>query len=125
MPNSKLKAILSEKCPRCRQGDIFIDKALSTHFARTYEFCPHCGVRYEQEPSFFTGAMYFSYGFSVGIFLASGLLVYFINPKAEALAYILTTVFFTLLLIPFNFRYARVLLLYLISGIRYEKELNV
>jgi uncharacterized protein (DUF983 family) len=96
----------------------------SSKFAATHENCPVCGVRYEREPSFFTGAMYISYAISVGIFLTSGLLVYLIDHNASALAYILTTIFFTLILIPLNFRYSRVLLLYLISGIKYAPELD-
>jgi hypothetical protein len=32
------------------------------------ERCHHCGLRYEQEPSFFSGAMYVSYALQVAWF---------------------------------------------------------
>lgn len=32
------------------------------------ERCHHCGLRYEQEPSFFSGAMYVSYALQVALF---------------------------------------------------------
>jgi uncharacterized protein (DUF983 family) len=36
-----------------------------------HEHCPHCGLRYEIEPSFFYGSMYVSYGYSVALFVAT------------------------------------------------------
>ena len=35
--------------------------------ARMHKTCSNCGIRYEKDPSFFTGAMYVSYAFSVAI----------------------------------------------------------
>jgi Protein of unknown function (DUF983) len=31
------------------------------------EFCPQCGLRFEREPGYFLGAMYFSYVLSIPI----------------------------------------------------------
>lgn len=36
-----------------------------------HENCPQCELRYEVEPSFFYGAMYVSYGYSVALFVAT------------------------------------------------------
>jgi uncharacterized protein (DUF983 family) len=47
-------------CPRCRQGPIF-RKPLWRGFLATYDRCPVCGLKYEREPGYFLGAMYFSY----------------------------------------------------------------
>ena len=32
------------------------------------ELCPACGLRFEQEPGYFVGAMYFSYAMAVPIY---------------------------------------------------------
>jgi uncharacterized protein (DUF983 family) len=36
-----------------------------------HENCSHCGLHYQIEPSFFYGAMYVSYGLTVGIGVAA------------------------------------------------------
>ena len=50
-----LLAIALRRCPRCRRGRIF--HAL---LAMNRE-CPVCGLVFEREPGYFTGAMYASY----------------------------------------------------------------
>jgi uncharacterized protein (DUF983 family) len=65
---NRLYSILNYKCPRCHQGNLFIGKAYSKHLAHMPEQCTSCGLRYEREPSFFTGAMYVSYALQVALF---------------------------------------------------------
>ncbi len=70
---TKLHSILNMSCPRCQEGEVFEEKnpyKLGTLF-KMHENCPHCGLRYEVEPSFFYGAMYVSYGYSVALFVAT------------------------------------------------------
>ena len=43
----------------------------STKFADMHKNCPCCGQDLEQEPGYYYGAMYVSFGFNVGIFLVS------------------------------------------------------
>jgi len=38
--------------------------------------CPSCGLRFEREPGYFTGAMYFSYAFAVPIIAAITLILW-------------------------------------------------
>jgi uncharacterized protein (DUF983 family) len=38
---------------------------------KMHENCSHCGLHYQIEPSFFYGAMYVSYGLTVGIGVAA------------------------------------------------------
>jgi uncharacterized protein (DUF983 family) len=45
-----LAAIVQLRCPRCLQGQVF-----ATLF-RMHEQCPVCGLRFEREPGYFTGA---------------------------------------------------------------------
>jgi uncharacterized protein (DUF983 family) len=52
-------AVVQQRCPRCLQGQVF-----ATLF-RMHEQCPVCGLRFEREPGYFTGAMYLSYGVAI------------------------------------------------------------
>ena len=87
-----------------------------------YTFCPHCGQRYENEPGFFMGAAYVSYALSTGIVLVTAIVLFQFFGDPSPFVYIGMSVGLILLLAPFNFRIARVLYIYLFSGIRYEEN---
>ena len=55
----RLTAVARQRCPRCLQGQVF-----ATLF-RMHEQCPVCGLRFEREPGYFTGAMSLSDGLAV------------------------------------------------------------
>jgi len=61
---SALKAMARQACPRCRKGPIF-RASLWRGYLAMYERCPVCGLKYEREPGYFLGAMYFSYALSI------------------------------------------------------------
>ncbi|MEE9350140.1 MAG: DUF983 domain-containing protein [Flavobacteriaceae bacterium] len=70
---SKLYSIFKYKCPKCHEGDFYIDKnpfnlkkILSIH-----DTCDKCNLNYMIEPSFYHGAMYVSYGLSVATSIAT------------------------------------------------------
>jgi hypothetical protein len=44
-----------------------------------YECCPLCGLRYEREPGYFLGAMYFSYFLSIPPVLALVLVIWHVS----------------------------------------------
>ena len=70
---TKLYSILFNKCPRCHEGDFMKEKnmfKLNKAF-QMHEHCSKCGLKYMMEPSFFYGAMYVSYGLTVGISVAT------------------------------------------------------
>ncbi len=76
--------------------------------------CAKCDLRYEKEPGNFYGAMYVSYGFSTAIFLVTAFVLHqFFNDPPIAV-YLITILAVALLLFPVNFRYSRVIFLYLI-----------
>jgi len=104
---TKLYSVVHEKCPRCQDGDLFITSPLNLRkFTQMPESCPHCGLRFEMEPSFFFGSMYVSYAFQVAILVATYLsLRLTINPSAWI--YVLTAVVATLVTLPFSFRVSR------------------
>jgi uncharacterized protein (DUF983 family) len=119
MPVSYLKAALDGRCPRCREGQVFRHSPLNlTKFSVMNEFCPHCGVRLEPEPGFYQGAMYVGYGFTVGFLIMMSILFYLFLPGRSEWLYIGIFVGFMTLFIPFNYRYSRILYLYLFGGLQ-------
>lgn len=113
---SKTTAFIKAKCPKCRKGNIFTGTMYGFNVQRTNEFCPHCGVRFEVEPGYFYAAMYVSYAMNVSETVAMGILTYMFSGGSESAGlYILVLLLGTLVLAPFNFRYSRLILLYLMS----------
>lgn len=56
-----IKSVINYKCPRCRQGDLYvkpfdIKKPLAMH-----DNCSVCNQKYEPEPGYYFGAMFISY----------------------------------------------------------------
>ena len=121
---SKLYSILTGTCPKCQNESMYVDKNLFnlSKIFEMHERCSHCGTKYKIEPSFFFGAMYVSYAFTVGIMLVGGFVIYNFFGDPEPLGYIIPIVLISLLFVPFNFRISRVLLLYLFSGISYKSQ---
>jgi uncharacterized protein (DUF983 family) len=70
------------------------------------EKCSVCGLRYEQEPSFFSGAMYVSYALQVALFTTVyvALRVLF-NPEMET--YMYAVIGATVVLFPVTLRLSR------------------
>lgn len=106
---SKLYSILHFKCPRCHEGEVFETRnpyRLSKLF-QLNEVCSHCGLRYQIEPSFFYGAMYVSYGYSVALFVATYFVMEMLyEPKVFHVVIALALVL--LLLTPLIFRLSRI-----------------
>lgn len=118
---SKLEAMLACRCPRCRQGEVFTHSFLNLRkFDGMYERCLVCGLYYEVEVGLFWGAMYISYGFSVGIVLAVGVLLYYLANDPPMWVYLTTVTTIIVLSTTLLFRYARIVMLYYFSGIRYN-----
>ncbi len=84
--------------------------------------CPHCGLVFDIEPGFYTGAMYVSYAFSMIIFLAVGAALFFIFNDPSIWIYAACTFLCTLIIYPLSFRYSRVLYLHLFGGIRFRAD---
>ena len=113
-----LEALLKGKCPRCREGELFTHGAYNLRrFSLMNEFCPHCGVRLEPEPGFYQGAMYVSYAFTVAVLVILSIILFFLGNPSEwtAISIIITVM---IILAPLNYRYSRILYLYLFGGLR-------
>jgi len=85
-----------------------------------YPDCPVCGLHYEVELGFFWGAMYISYGFSVGIILLAGILLFYLANDPPVWVYLTVVATFIVAFTPVLFRYARILMLYFFGGIKYN-----
>ena len=121
---SKLQGALKGLCPRCRQGKIFCKPFYSPRgFDDMYELCPHCGLRYEVEPGYFIGAMYISYAISGGFALVIGFLLFYLGGDPEGWVYAAVVAPVMIVIAPVNFRVSRVIWLYYVAGIHYNKDL--
>src|SRR6266446_10360302 len=61
---STLGCILQQRCPRCRIGRIF-QFSIFRGFPKMCERCSICDLKFEREPGYFLGAMYFSFAMGV------------------------------------------------------------
>jgi len=72
---SYLLSVLTNKCPRCREGKLFVSSNAydlkKSRYIKMHEYCPVCGRRTEIEVGFYYGTSYVSYAFSVATSVAS------------------------------------------------------
>ena len=117
---STVLALLDLRCPRCHTGKLFKHPALSFSFMEMPDECPVCRQTYEPEPGFYYGAMYISSGFSTGIFLMIGFLLYFFANDPPVWVYVTTVAVAVLAVTPLLFRYSRAVMLYGFGGARFD-----
>lgn len=116
-----MTALLEGRCPRCRKGKIFQYPA-----TRLFKFnimnreCPVCGLLLEPEPGFYQGAMYVSYAFTLVFITLISFILYFFAGDPSEWVYIGVVIAVMLALVPFNYRYSRILFLYLFGGNKYD-----
>jgi uncharacterized protein (DUF983 family) len=62
-----LKSVFTNKCPHCRQGNLFIDPNPYhlQHTMKMPETCPVCGQKFELQTGFYFGTGFVSYGLTV------------------------------------------------------------
>ncbi|MEQ8575943.1 MAG: DUF983 domain-containing protein [Fulvivirga sp.] len=119
---SKLKAVISGKCPQCRKGDMFESNALSlSNFHKMHTHCTNCGLKYKREPGFFRGAMYVNYAVSVAIIIATGIALNVFDIYS-IYNFLFIAVGVTVLLLPYLFRYSRIIYLHLFGGVDFKPD---
>lgn len=108
------------KCPRCRQGDMFVyPVSRVTRFYKMHDQCPVCGISLTPEPGFYQGAMYVGYAFTIAILVVTSIILYMLGDPSHWV-YVITYVSLMLLLAPMNYRWSRVIYLYLFGGIKFD-----
>lgn len=113
---SGLKSAIEGKCPRCRTGNMFAAPLLSFKSQKMLERCPACDLKFEKEPGYFYVAMYVSYAMSVAELVTACVGTYLLTGNLESpWLYVIVALATTVLLAPFNNRYSRIILLYLMT----------
>jgi uncharacterized protein (DUF983 family) len=100
---SRWRAILQQRCPSCLEGRVYAGTL------RMNERCPACGHRFQREPGYFLGAMYFSYPLSIVVLGAATLLIHWFWPQLRLDIAVTIAVLPLLLCVPAIVRYARIL----------------
>ncbi len=59
-----------KKCPRCQEGDLFVQPFEFSKPVDMPVHCPVCNQKFEPEPGFYYGAMFLSYIISAFFFLS-------------------------------------------------------
>jgi uncharacterized protein (DUF983 family) len=108
------------KCPQCRSGKLFKTGPFNlSHFREMHTHCPECGVKFEPEPGFFWGAMYFSYAIVVAMCLILGIILFSIIDEPELWSTSGIIIGAILLISPLVFRMSRKLMVYVTAPYRF------
>ena len=88
---TKLYSVLNLKCPVCHEGDFFLAHPYDLNrVGDLHDHCPVCGVKYEKEIGFYTGALYVSYAIGVAASVSVWVAMLVLLPDAGIIAQILT-----------------------------------
>ncbi len=116
---SAIASLIVGKCPRCRVGKVFSHPFYSlANFSEVHEKCPACSTKFETEPGFFWGAMYFSYALNVAVAITTGVILYIFFNDPEYWIYVSVIVPVILLLTPPMVRFSRLLMMYIAAPYR-------
>jgi uncharacterized protein (DUF983 family) len=119
-----MKAAWNYKCPRCRQGDIFIKPLNLKNPLAMPEKCQYCGQKTEPEIGFYYGAMMVSYAISSWLFLGIVLfLVFYYKWTVESA--MLVVIALAVVTYLWLLRYSRSLWLHLMEKHKPEVEERV
>lgn len=102
----RARAVLSLRCPRCLEGRVW------RGFVAMNPACPVCGLVFERESGYFAGAMVVSYALAVPILAAMVIALITLGGLDPVVALIIGNTAY-LVLVPFIFRYSRVVWLHL------------
>ena len=96
---SLISSILHMKCPKCREGDLFVTSTFSySKPTEMPEKCEVCGQNYMPEPGFWYGAMFISYVWTAWFclfFVGGGMLIFGLSINmAFGLLILMTAIFF-------------------------------
>jgi uncharacterized protein (DUF983 family) len=109
LKGTKIYSILNQKCPKCHEGELFDDRK-PYHLKKIFDMperCEKCNQLYQLEPSFFYGAMYVNYGFTVAIAVAVFVAMAVLGSNWELHHYLIGIIIAIFLLAPLTFRLGR------------------
>lgn len=115
-----LSAMASCRCPRCRIGKVFYGFPYAFKRQRSNQVCAHCGLYFEIEPGYFYISMYFSYMFAVLECLLVAFVIFSLTHSESPWLYGIFLMAVIFLMAPLNYRYSRIVLLYITPKIKYD-----
>lgn len=93
------KSIWNYKCPRCRQGDLFVEPLDLKDPAKMHGTCDHCHQAFEPEPHFYQGAMFVGYGIAIWSYILPGLFFVFYLKWSFTTAMVICIIQFALMIL--------------------------
>ena len=102
---TRFAAIVRLRCPRCLEGMVW------RRFLSMSAACPVCGLVFAREPGYFTGAMVVSYAIAVPLLGAIVIGLMTLGGLDAVPALVIGDLAY-LVLVPFIFRYSRVVWLH-------------
>lgn len=111
-----LSDIISNKCPHCKSGKVFKPASLlKFKVLQMHDHCPECGYKFERESGFYWGAMYVSYGLAVLECFATYFFCRLMGVPSFDFLILWAMIAAILLLFPFNYRFSRLVWLYIFA----------
>lgn len=86
--------------------------------------CPICEQSFIPEPGFYFGAMYVAYAFFIALVVSVSIAITVLVEDAPFHWYIIIITLFNLILLPWIFRYSRLVFLYAFGGIKYQSNFD-
>ena len=106
---TKLYSIFSNKCPKCQEGDFFVNKnPYKAGFIKMHDNCQNCGESFNKEVGFYYGAMYVSYGFNIALGIAL-FLISVVLFKMDLVVYLFSFFCLVAVLFPWTMRTSRLI----------------
>jgi uncharacterized protein (DUF983 family) len=119
-PRSLINAVLTARCPQCREGDFFVGPWNRSNLLTIHFNCPVCGANFMPEPGFYTGSMYVNYAFNIVQLLVVGLFTWLVINPDSAWWIVGAVLGVTFLTIPFTARASRVIWMYMFAELKYD-----
>lgn len=106
--NSTLISVITLKCPKCHEGDLYVNKSIFKYkdFFNMPDHCPKCNQDFQIETGFYLGAMFVSYALTValnvGIFI-----VFLIFDAYELVSFLIAASFSLIITLPYVAKVSR------------------
>ncbi len=107
---TKLYSIMRMKCPFCHEGAFFVSHPYDlAHVGEVHDRCPHCARKLSKEVGFYWGALFVSYGLSIGFSLLMYGLTWFVRPDLGMLGFFIVVVSATALAAPWLYAMSKII----------------
>lgn len=106
---TKLYSVVHLKCPVCHEGEFFQAHPYNLNrVGDLHERCPVCGVKFEKEVGFFTGALYVSYAIGVAVSVSTWVAILVLIPQMGIISQIVSIAFVMLFGAPLFYALSKI-----------------